>query len=89
MDHDQEKTVRLIHHSENKKSIRHEDFIAGIAKGLTILECFGPERHRLNISTAAEKTGMTRAAARRHLLTLEYLGYLEFDGHYYYLALKF
>ncbi|ENX60763.1 IclR family transcriptional regulator PcaU [Acinetobacter sp. C26M] len=88
MENDQEKNPRLIHHNENKKTIRHEDFIAGIAKGLAILECFGPERHRLNMSTAAEKTGMTRAAARRHLLTLEYLGYLDFDGHYYYLSPK-
>ena len=84
MDNQPGKEVRFIQHTENKKIIRHEDFIAGIAKGLTLLECFGPERHRLNISTAAEKTGMTRAAARRHLLTLEYLGYLDFDGHYYY-----
>ena len=88
MPNHQSNAIRLIHHIENKKTIRHEDFIAGMAKGLAILECFGPERHRLNISTAAEKTGITRAAARRHLLTLEYLGYLDFDGHYYYLAPK-
>ena len=88
MENCQEKSLRLIHHTENKKTIRHEDYIAGIAKGLSILECFGPERHRLNMSTAAEKTGMTRAAARRHLMTLEYLGYLHFDGHYYYLTPK-
>ena len=88
MDDEHNKTTRLIHHTENKKIIRHEDFIAGIAKGLAILECFGPERHRLNISTAAEKTGMTRAAARRQLLTLEYLGYLDFDGHYYHFTPK-
>ncbi|MDM1764503.1 IclR family transcriptional regulator PcaU [Acinetobacter sichuanensis] len=79
---------KILENSENKKLIRHEDFVAGISKGMAILECFGSERHRLNISIAAEKTGLTRAAARRHLLTLEYLGYLEFDGHYYYLAPK-
>lgn len=53
MENDQNKNRRLIHHRENKKVIRHEDFIAGIAKGLAILDCFGPERHRLNMSTAA------------------------------------
>lgn len=57
MENNPDKNLRLIHHTENKKIIRHEDFIAGIAKGLSILECFGPERHRLNISTAAEKQG--------------------------------
>ena len=55
MENDQNKEPKLIHHSENKKTIRHEDFIAGISKGLAILECFGPERHRLNMSTAALK----------------------------------
>ena len=79
---------KILQNPDNQKNIRHEDFIAGISKGMAILDCFGSERHRLNISIAAEKTGMTRAAARRHLLTLEYLGYLEFDGHYYYLAPK-
>ncbi|OTG62407.1 IclR family transcriptional regulator PcaU [Acinetobacter silvestris] len=79
---------KILQNPDNQKIIRHEDFIAGISKGLSILDCFGPERHRLNITIAAEKTGMTRAAARRHLLTLEYLGYVEFDGHYYYLAPK-
>ncbi|WP_042070572.1 IclR family transcriptional regulator PcaU [Advenella mimigardefordensis] len=79
---------RLIENPQNKKRIRHEDFVAGISKGLAILDSFGSERHRLNISQAAEKTGMTRAAARRHLLTLEYLGYLESDGHFFYLSPK-
>lgn len=79
---------KTFQNPDNQKSIRHEDFVAGVSKGMAILECFGAERHRLNISIAAEKTGLTRAAARRHLLTLEYLGYLDFDGHYYYLTPK-
>jgi IclR family pca regulon transcriptional regulator len=78
----------VLQNPDNKKIIRHEDFIAGIAKGLAILDSFGPDRHRLNISMIAERTGLTRAAARRHLLTLEYLGYLDFDGHYFNLTPK-
>ncbi len=79
---------RRIQNPENKRSMRHEDFIAGLAKGLSLLDCFANDRHRLNVTMAAEKTGLTRAAARRYLLTLEYLGYLEFDGHYYSLTPK-
>jgi len=79
---------RLLENPQNKRTIRYEDFVAGLGKGLAILDSFGSDRHRLNISMAAEKTGMTRAAARRHLLTLEYLGYLESDGHYFYLTPK-
>lgn len=79
---------KQLQNPENKKWIRHEDFITGMSKGLAILDCFANDRHRLNVTMAAEKTGLTRAAARRHLMTLEYLGYLEFDGHYYYLTPK-
>lgn len=88
MDDKKVKEEKILHNSTNKKIIRHEDFVAGISKGMAILDSFGTDRHRLNITMAAEKTGMTRAAARRHLLTLEYLGYLESDGHYFYLTPK-
>ncbi|WP_347455787.1 IclR family transcriptional regulator PcaU [Acinetobacter thermotolerans] len=88
MSGNKESRTQWIQNIENKKLIRHEDFVAGISKGLAILDCFANDRHRLNVTMAAEKTGLTRAAARRHLLTLEYLGYLEFDGHYYYLTPK-
>lgn len=64
------------------------DFIAGMAKGLAVLESFDTERQRLNASLAAQRAGLTRAAARRHLLTLAHLGYLETDGSYFWLAPK-
>ena len=79
-------TEKQLYNKDNKKLIRHEDFVAGISKGMAILDSFGTDRHRLNISMAAERTGMTRAAARRHLLTLEYLGYLESDDLYFWLT---
>lgn len=64
------------------------DFILGMAKGMAVLESFDTERQRLNATLAAQRAGMTRAAARRHLLTLAHLGYLETDGSYYWLAPK-
>jgi IclR family transcriptional regulator, pca regulon regulatory protein len=64
------------------------DFIAGMAKGLAVLESFDTERQRLNATLAAQRAGLTRAAARRHLLTLAHLGYLETDGSYFWLAPK-
>lgn len=69
-------------------SIANVDFIAGIAKGLAVLESFDTERQRLNATLAAQRAGLTRAAARRHLLTLAHLGYLETDGSYFWLAPK-
>ncbi len=64
------------------------DLIAGMAKGMAVLESFDTERQRLNATLAAERAGLTRAAARRHLLTLAHLGYLETDGSYFWLAPK-
>lgn len=57
--------------------------MAGLAKGLAILELFGANNERLTVSTAAQRTGITRAAARRCLLTLAALNYLSHDGKYF------
>ena len=69
-------------------TIAPADYIAGMAKGLAVLESFDTERQRLNATLAAQRAGLTRAAARRHLLTLTHLGYLETDGSYFWLAPK-
>ena len=66
------------------RGIAHADYVAGLAKGLAVLESFDTERQRLNATQAAQRAGLTRAAARRHLLTLAELGYLESrDGHFW------
>ena len=49
---------------------------------------FDTQRQRLNATLAAERAGLTRAAARRHLLTLAHLGYLETDGSWFWLSPK-
>ena len=51
------------------------DLIAGLDKGLQVIEAFDQERSRLTISEVADRTGLTRAAARRYLITLVHLGY--------------
>lgn len=66
--------------------IAKSDLIEGMARGMAVLESFDTERQRLNATLAAQRTGLTRAAARRHLLTLAHLGYLETDGSYFWLA---
>jgi IclR family pca regulon transcriptional regulator len=70
------------------KPIAKADLIEGMAKGMAVLESFDTQRQRLNATLAAERAGITRAAARRHLLTLAHLGYLETDGSYFWLAPK-
>lgn len=76
------------HSKVQRMAIAKADFIEGMAKGMAVLESFDTERQRLNATLAAERSGITRAAARRHLLTLAHLGYLETDGSYYWLSAK-
>jgi IclR family transcriptional regulator, pca regulon regulatory protein len=66
--------------------LNKQDFIEGTSKSMAVLECFSAERQRINATQAAERTGITRAAARRHLLTLQHLGYLEGDAGYFWLT---
>jgi IclR family pca regulon transcriptional regulator len=57
--------------------------MGGLAKGLAILEAFTSSRTRLTISEAAEFSATSRASARRCLLTLAELGYLQYDGKFF------
>src|ERR1700742_1213554 len=57
--------------------------MGGLAKGLAIIEAFSPQRTRMTVSDAAQSSGTSRASARRCLLTLTELGYLEFDGKFF------
>ncbi len=72
----------------NGTAIAKADLIEGMAKGMAVLESFDTERQRLNATLAAQRAGITRASARRHLLTLAHLGYLETDGSYFWLSAK-
>src|SRR5690349_23531767 len=64
-------------------SERLPEGMGGLAKGLAIIEAFSSQRRRLTVSEAADASGASRASARRCLLTLTELGYLEFDGKYF------
>jgi IclR family pca regulon transcriptional regulator len=62
------------------EELQRRDWIAGLEKGLAILEAFNNDHPRLTPSDAAKLTGLTRTAARRYLLTLEHLGYCTSEG---------
>ena len=56
------------------------DFVLSLARGLQVIEAFSGARGGLTVSEAATKTGLSRAATRRLLITLEELGYTERRG---------
>lgn len=57
--------------------------MAALEKGLAVIECFGAGHDKLTIAEVARATDLSRAAARRCLLTLTRIGYAEFDGKFF------
>ncbi|MGW2707614.1 IclR family transcriptional regulator domain-containing protein [Streptomyces sp. NPDC001356] len=56
---------------------KHElgrDFVESLARGLTVLTAFGEGRAAPSLTEVARATGLSRATARRALLTHEHLG---------------
>lgn len=63
--------------------ISDRDTMTGLAKGLAVIESFGPDRPRQSITEVATATGLDRATARRCLLTLAQHGYADWDGKFF------
>jgi len=61
-------------------AVRSTEFVQSLERGLSVITTFTRETPSLTLSEIAERTGLTRAAARRFLLTLRDLGYVESDG---------
>jgi IclR family pca regulon transcriptional regulator len=59
---------------------RDSEFVQSLERGLAVIRAFKRERPQMTLSEVAELTGLTRAAARRFLITLRELGYVESDG---------
>lgn len=60
-------------------------FSESFARGLRVIRAFGRDTPRLRIADVATRTGLTRAAARRYLLTLQELGFVGADADIFFL----
>jgi IclR family pca regulon transcriptional regulator len=56
-----------------------------VDRAFAIVRTFGRDCPTLTLSQVAERTGLTRASARRFLLTLQSLGYIGSDGRQFFL----
>lgn len=65
---------------------RPAGYVQSLERGLAVISCFSAERPRLTLSEVARQTGVSRAAARRSLITLQTLGYVGSDGRQFYLT---
>lgn len=59
------------------------NFVLSLARGLKVIETFEGHTEGRSIADIARQTGLSRAAVRRLLLTLESLGYAESNGRVY------
>lgn len=58
-------------------------YVKSVEKTFAVLLAFTSEEPRLTVTRAAAKADLSRAAARRFLLTLTDLGYLQADGNFF------
>lgn len=59
-------------------------FSESLARGLAVARAFDRQSPKMRVSDVAAKTGLSRAAARRYLMTLRELGYIGSDGDWFY-----
>lgn len=64
------------------------DFVTALARGLTVIRSFGPDRPQMTLADIAKRVSLPRATVRRSLITLETLGYVESDGRNFSLSPK-
>jgi IclR family pca regulon transcriptional regulator len=69
-------------------AVPDKNFVASLQKGLDVLTCFGRQHSRVTVSEVARITQSSPASARRSLLTLQALGYLDSDGKRYWMLPK-
>ncbi|MGH7905050.1 MAG: IclR family transcriptional regulator domain-containing protein [Candidatus Binataceae bacterium] len=69
--------------STRNKRDPQSNLIQSLARGLAVIRTFDHGNQRLTISDVAQRVNLSRATARRFLLTLMELGYASFDGKYF------
>jgi IclR family transcriptional regulator, pca regulon regulatory protein len=63
---------------------RQREFVQGLQRGFAVVKAFSADGgRRLTVADVAGRTGLTRAVARRYLLTLQELGYVVHDGSHF------
>ena len=68
--------------------IDQRNYVQSLERGLAVILAFCGQHPRLTLTEIARATGLTRATARRLLLTLQHLGYVRTDGKYHALTPK-
>jgi len=73
---------------DNPDPDRPAEFVEALAKGLSILESFDSTHSDMTLSDVARRVGLSQAAARRSLITLQAMGYVGQAGKRFHLRPK-
>lgn len=64
------------------------DYVQSLERGLAVIRAFSAERRSMTLAEVASAAGISRPSARRFLITLQALGYVNDDGRAYRLLPK-
>src|SRR5574343_1048347 len=65
-----------------------DSYVQSFARGLEVIRSFSAQAPQQTLSEVAGRTGLSRAGARRILLTLQTLGYVQSDGRHFKLTAR-
>lgn len=65
-----------------------DGYVQSFARGLEVIRSFSAQAPQQTLSEVASRAGLSRAGARRILLTLQTLGYVESDGRLFRLTAR-
>jgi IclR family transcriptional regulator, pca regulon regulatory protein len=68
--------------------VNDREIVGSVLKAFDVLKAFSRYRPRMTLSEVADYAGMSRASARRFLLTFTQAGYMETDGKRFHLTPK-
>jgi IclR family pca regulon transcriptional regulator len=71
------RVMRIV--AADKEPVQRE-FVQGLERGFAVVKAFSSDARRLTVAEVAARTNLTRAVARRYLLTLQALGYVVQTG---------
>jgi IclR family pca regulon transcriptional regulator len=67
------------------KEVDDREYVQSLERGLSVLQSFSAQHARMTLSEVAARTDLTRATARRFLITLARLNLVGSDGKYFWL----
>lgn len=72
----------------DREPSRSQTFVTAFARGLSLIEAFGPQSHSMTVAEAAKRIDLDRAVTRRLLRTLVDLGCATANGRQFELSPK-